>query len=81
LQARVPPGAEARGIRSELHVLAGSAPWLSIWQHASRVSADLICLATHSRDAAGSLLLGSQAQSLLQHSRVPVLLVPPDREN
>lgn len=81
LQARVPAEAEARGIRSKLHVLDGSAPWLAIWQHASRVGADLICMATHSRDTAGSLLLGSQAQALLQHARVPVLLVPPDREN
>lgn len=81
LRARIPAEAEARGIRTELRVLSGSAPWLAIWQDASRAGADLICMATHSRDAAGSLLLGSQAQALLQHARVPVLLVPPDREN
>jgi nucleotide-binding universal stress UspA family protein len=54
---------------------------LAIWQYASRVNADLICMATHSRDAVKSLILGSQAQALLQHSRMPVLLVPPDRES
>jgi nucleotide-binding universal stress UspA family protein len=53
----------------------------AIWQHASRVNADLICMATHSRDVAGSLLLGSQAPELLKHARTPVVLVPPDREN
>jgi nucleotide-binding universal stress UspA family protein len=81
LGARVPVDALSRGIASELHVIEGSAPWLAIWQHASRVGADLICMSTHSRDAAGSLLLGSQAQDLLKHSRVPVVLVPPDRED
>jgi nucleotide-binding universal stress UspA family protein len=81
LAARVPSDAESRGIVSELHVLEGDAAWLAIWQYASRTSADLICMATHSRDAAGSLVLGSQAQALLQHSRLPVVLVPPDRES
>jgi nucleotide-binding universal stress UspA family protein len=81
LRERVPGEAEARGIGTELYVLPGSEAWLAIWQHASRRGADLICMATHSRDAAGSLLLGSQAQSLLKHSRLPVLLVPPDRES
>jgi len=81
LSARIPPDAEARGIRTELAVLAGDAAWLAIWQYAGRCSADLICMATHSRSAATQLVLGSQAASLLKHSRVPVLLVPPDRES
>jgi nucleotide-binding universal stress UspA family protein len=81
LAARVPADAESRGIVSELHVIDGDAAWLAIWQYASRANADLICMATHSRDAAGSLVLGSQAQALLQHSRLPVVLVPPDRES
>jgi nucleotide-binding universal stress UspA family protein len=81
LVARIPADAESRGIVTEAHVLEGGAAWLAIWQQASRSSADLICMATHSRDAAASIVLGSQAQALLQHSRVPVLLVPPDRES
>jgi nucleotide-binding universal stress UspA family protein len=62
-------------------VLAAATPWLAIWQHAGRCGADLICMSTHSRDAAASLVLGSQAQAILQHARVPVMLVPPDRES
>lgn len=81
LAARVPKDAAARGVRSELVLLEGSEAWLAIWQYAGRASADLICMATHSRDTVKSLVLGSQAQALLQHSRVPVLLVPPDRES
>jgi nucleotide-binding universal stress UspA family protein len=81
LLARIPAHAESQGITTEVHVLPSATPWLAIWQHAGRVSADLICMATHSRDAAASLVLGSQAQAVLQHSRIPVLLVPPDRES
>jgi nucleotide-binding universal stress UspA family protein len=81
LQSRIPEDAESRGIRTELCVIAGGAAWLAIWQKAGRVSADLICMATHSRNTTASLVLGSQAQAILQHSRVPVLLVPPDRES
>jgi nucleotide-binding universal stress UspA family protein len=81
LRARIPAGIEGRGVATEVHVLAAGTPWLAIWQHASRVSADVICMATHSRAATASLVLGSQAQAVLQHSRIPVLLVPPDRES
>ena len=81
LAARIPGDAGSRGIVTETHVLEGGAAWLGIWQHAGRVNADLICMASHSRDVAASLVLGSQAQAILQHSRIPVLLVPPDRES
>jgi nucleotide-binding universal stress UspA family protein len=62
-------------------LLDGAPAWLAIWQYASRASADLICMASHSRDAARTLVIGSQAQAILQHSRIPVVLVPPDRED
>jgi nucleotide-binding universal stress UspA family protein len=81
LAARIPEDAASRGIVTQVSVLEGGTAWLSVWQHASRVTADLICMATHSRDAAKSLVIGSQAQALLQHCRIPVLLVPPDRES
>lgn len=81
LATRVPTDAASRGITTELHVIAAGTPWLAIWQHAGRVGADLICMATHSRDAATNVVLGSQAQAILQHSRIPVMLVPPDRES
>jgi nucleotide-binding universal stress UspA family protein len=81
LASRIPADAESRRITTEAHVIEGGAAWLAIWQLASRASADLICMATHSRDAAASWVLGSQAQALLHHSRIPVLLIPPDRES
>lgn len=81
LERRIPADAVSRGITTELHVIAAATPWLAIWQHAGRCGADSICMSTHSRDAATSLVLGSQAQAILQHARVPVMLVPPDRES
>jgi nucleotide-binding universal stress UspA family protein len=80
LAARIPEETASRGISTELHVLESDEAWRAIWQQAGRASADLICLASHSRKGAGNLLLGSQAKALLQHSRIPVLIVPPDRE-
>jgi nucleotide-binding universal stress UspA family protein len=80
LMGRLPKEAEARGIETQTHVLGGVTPWLSIWQYAGRAGADMICMATRSRDAVSTLVLGSQAQALLQHTRIPVVLVPPDRE-
>ena len=73
LQTRIPKEATEteRGITTELHVLIAETPWQAIWQHAGRVSADLILMSNHSRSAAASVVLGSQAQAILQHSRIP----------
>ncbi len=81
LKARIPEDAESHRISSDVQVLEGTTPWLAIWQQASRANADMICLATHSREGVAEVVLGSQAHSLLQHSRIPVVLVPPDRES
>lgn len=81
LRERIPPGADSRGILSVTEVVSGDEPWLAIWRYASRHNADMICMSTHSRSGASSLVLGSQAQALLHHARVPVLVVPPDRED
>ena len=81
LRLRLPKDLEARGVASELRVLQGNPAWLAIWQHAARARADLICMATHSRDAGQGFVLGSQTKALLQHALIPVLLVPQDRES
>jgi nucleotide-binding universal stress UspA family protein len=81
LEARIPQGSRDLGVETIVTVLEPAAAWLAIWQYAGRVSAQLICMATHSRDATANIVLGSQAQAILQHSRIPVLLVPPDRES
>ena len=81
LASRVPQDLEPRGVACELRVLQGNPAWLAIWQHAARAHADLICMATHSRDSGKGFALGAQTAALLEHAQVPVLLVPQDRES
>jgi nucleotide-binding universal stress UspA family protein len=52
----------------------------SICEAASRISADLVVMATHGRGALRRLWLGSVADYVVRHLTVPVLLVHPDRE-
>lgn len=81
LECRVPKDLAERGVAHELRVTQGNPVWLAISQNAARARADLICMATHSRDAGQGFLLGSQTKALLQHAQIPVLLVPQDRES
>jgi nucleotide-binding universal stress UspA family protein len=46
-----------------------------IVRHAKRAGADLIVLGTHGRRGIGRLLMGSDAESVLRQTTVPVLLV------
>jgi nucleotide-binding universal stress UspA family protein len=51
----------------------------SIAQHVDELSADLVVLATHGSGGMRDILFGSVAQQVLARTRVPVLLVRPDR--
>lgn len=81
LTSRLPKDSKARGIACEVRVLEGTVPWLAVWQHAERARAHSICMATHSSEGRAGVELGSQTKTLLQHSKLPVMLVPPDRES
>jgi nucleotide-binding universal stress UspA family protein len=43
--------------------------------HAKRVHADLVVMASHGRRGVQALLLGSETQKVLTHSEIPVLVV------
>ena len=47
-----------------------------IVEHAKRWRADLIVMGTHGRRGFNRLLIGSNAELVVRHSPVPVLLVP-----
>ncbi|MFO1426850.1 MAG: universal stress protein [Steroidobacteraceae bacterium] len=53
----------------------------AVLQAAARAGADLICMGTHGRSGLAGVLLGSQAQAVLKHSPLPVLLVPEERDD
>lgn len=50
-------------------------PWRGIVDHAADIGADLIVMASNGRRGLDALLLGSEAQKVLTHSKVPVLII------
>lgn len=76
----VPRGATAKGIVTECEVTQHADAFMSIWQTAERLGVDAICMATRGRSGLSRVVLGSQAQEVLQRVRQPVVLVPPERK-
>jgi nucleotide-binding universal stress UspA family protein len=74
LRALAPSDQEGKGRQTMIHVLSSKHPALAIAQAAERLDADVICLGTHGRTGLSKTLLGSEAQSVLAHTRRPVLL-------
>lgn len=57
-----------------------STPWRDLLGAADDVHAKLIVVGSRGRGGVKSLVLGSTSQALAHRSRVPLLIVPPDRE-
>jgi nucleotide-binding universal stress UspA family protein len=67
---------EACAARVVTHIAYGR-PWREIVQAATNVHADLIVVGTHGRSGVARLLLGSQAEMVVQKASCPVLVVRP----
>lgn len=69
--------AEARkaGVAAEAISVVGGEPWKTLLQVARQRRCDLIVMASHGRGGLASLLLGSETQKVLTHSKIPVLVV------
>jgi len=67
--------ANAAGVRCEASSVEGTQPWRAIVDHAERIKADLVVMASHGRRGVSALLLGSETQKVLTHSKIPVLVV------
>ncbi|KQV93348.1 universal stress protein [Rhizobacter sp. Root1221] len=67
--------AEAQGVVCETHTLEALHPWEAIIEHAQQKACDLIVMASHGRRGVTALLLGSETQKVLTHSKIPVLVV------
>jgi nucleotide-binding universal stress UspA family protein len=50
-------------------------PWEAIIEHAKRTDCDLLVMASHGRRGVSALLLGSETQKVLTHTKIPVLVV------
>jgi nucleotide-binding universal stress UspA family protein len=74
VQAVVERSREA-GVPCESNTVEALHPWEAIIDHAQRTGCDLLVMASHGRRGVSALLLGSETQKVLTHSKVPVLIV------
>jgi nucleotide-binding universal stress UspA family protein len=65
----------AAGVPCEAHTVEAVHPWEAIIAHAERAGTDLLVMASHGRRGVSALLLGSETQKVLTHSKLPVLVV------
>lgn len=66
---------EAEGVVCQAHTIEALHPWEAIIDHAKRMECDLVVMASHGRRGVSALLLGSETQKVLTHTKVPVLIV------
>jgi nucleotide-binding universal stress UspA family protein len=64
----------ARVALNTVHVV-NSTPWRAILAAARRHRCDAIVMASHGRRGVSALLLGSETQKVLTHSKIPVVVV------
>jgi nucleotide-binding universal stress UspA family protein len=65
----------AANVPCHAHTMEALHPWEAIIDHAKRMECDLLVMASHGRRGVSALLLGSETQKVLTHSKVPVLVV------
>ena len=71
----VSDAATAAGVTNSGHTVEALHPWEAILEHAQARNCDLIVMASHGRRGVSALLLGSETQKVLTHSKLPVLVV------
>jgi nucleotide-binding universal stress UspA family protein len=72
---RMTTKASAAGVDcASVHAIAAS-PWEAILAAARKSKCDVIVMASHGRSGLSAMLLGSETQKVLTHSKLPVLVV------
>lgn len=66
---------EQAGVAVEIEHTASNVPFEAILKAANRRKCDLIVMASHGRRGMSAILLGSETQKVITHSKVPVLVV------
>ncbi len=67
--------AEAAGVACKTAYAIASAPWEAILAAAKKHKCDAIVMASHGRRGISAVLLGSETQKVLTHSKLPVIVV------
>ena len=73
--ASVVAAAKAAGLDCQAHTVEALHPWEAIIDHARQQDCDLVVMASHGRRGVTAMLLGSETQKVLTHTKVPVLIV------
>ena len=66
--------ADSAGVVSDVDTLVNEVPYEAVIDASERHGCDLIFMASHGRRGIAGLLLGSETQKVLTHSKVPVLV-------
>lgn len=66
--------ADRAGVTSDVQMVLHNQPWQAICQASRSLGCDLIMMASHGRRGFEAVLLGSETQRVLTHSKVPVLV-------
>ncbi len=66
--------AKEAGVECETAKAKSAQPYEAIIEAAATKECDLIIMASHGRRGVGALLLGSETQKVLTHSKIPVLV-------
>ena len=67
--------AEAAGVECKTSFAIAAAPWEAILAAAKKNKADAIVMASHGRRGLSAVLLGSETQKVLTHSKLPIIVV------
>lgn len=67
--------AKAAGVTAHGETVEALHPWEAILDQAKVHVCDLVVMASHGRRGVSALLLGSETQKVLTHSKLPVLVV------
>lgn len=66
--------AQGAGVACDVAIETSDQPYEAIANVAGHKGCDLIIMASHGRRGVGALLIGSETQKVLTHSRIPVLV-------
>jgi nucleotide-binding universal stress UspA family protein len=67
--------ATAAGVDCKTTYAIAAAPWEAILDAAKKNKCDAIVMASHGRKGISAILLGSETQKVLTHSKLPVIVV------
>jgi len=67
--------AKAAGVECKTAYAIAAAPWEAILAAAKKNRADVIVMASHGRRGLSAMLLGSETQKVLTHTKLPVIVV------